>query len=510
MTVEETKVKGKKEEKEKEKEKADKKEKKVKKMKGERKELQGTEEEGPKKINGDNMDVDTVVMEENERKSKKEKKVKVQKERKDRKEKQTEKDEEAGKGDNGDATSTPQPSSSRKRKRSSTLPEGEIAIDISAPEPPSKKALRKLKRAAAAIGEDPAAVTSAPITSTEPQSHGIGATQNRSKYGVWIGNLSYTTTEDDLREFFSKPGMPAACGDADVNVGEGTVPPPPGLQITRINLPTKKAYNDATRKEEVKNRGFAYVDLNVPEGVKWAVKYKSDNYLGPRKVLIKDAKSFEGRPERSTSGVEGDGQKANGMGNPSRAATPKNPPSKILFVGNLPFETTDEEIAAHFTFAGEPVRVRLARFEDSGKCKGFGFLDFPSTEQVQRAMKGVSAEEEAGMAAGEDELEGKEEVKRSKERKKRRAERRFFKDRLLRLEFGEDPETRYKKRFGGKGNGEERNGEEEQERREQKKSKLEKKGKKDTEIYGKNKDRAMVSRMTGTIVQATGKKVTFD
>ncbi|KAF8456734.1 hypothetical protein BDZ91DRAFT_745265, partial [Kalaharituber pfeilii] len=60
-------------------------------------------------------------------------------------------------------------------------------------------------------------------------------------------------------------------------------------------------------------------------------------------------------------------------------------------------------------------------------------------------MKGVSAEEEAGMAAGEDELEGKEEVKRSK---KRRAERRFFKDSILKLEFGEDPETRYKKRFG--------------------------------------------------------------
>jgi len=405
---------------------------------------------------------------------------------------------------------------SKKRKR--TLPEGELAIDVTLPEPPSKKALRKLKKTAATTTTT---TTTTSVSATTPQTHGIGATQNRSKYGVWIGNLTFTTAEPQLREFFTSPG---STGEAD---SRREVPPPPGMEVGRINLPTKKAWNKISRKEELQNRGFAYVDFNIPEGVSWAVKYKSELYLGSRKVLIKDATNFDGRPMKSEAvGVStgADGTMNGGGGAGGAVAASRNPPSKILFVGNLPFETTDEEISEHFSFAGVIQKVRLARFEDSGKCKGFGFLDFNTIEEVDRAMKGVSLDDRP--MPGEDgvPVEGKEEVMLQRERKKLRGDRRYFKGRLIRMEFGEDAEVRYKKRWGGKGKkGGEGDGEGEggqQKRRrvggeggegrsgrgEEQKTPRKKEGR----VYGKGKDKAMVDRMVGTAVQAMGKKVTFD
>ncbi|RPB21303.1 hypothetical protein L211DRAFT_764883, partial [Terfezia boudieri ATCC MYA-4762] len=327
------------------------------------------------------------------------------------------------------------------KKRKRTLPDGELAIDITLPEPPSKKALRKLKKTASTADPNaPTPNTTSPTTSI-PQTHGIGATQNRSKYGVWIGNLTFTTTESQVREFLTSPGSTGEAGS------KREVPPPPGLEIGRINLPTKKAWNKTSRKEELQNQGFAYVDFSIPEGVSWAVKYKSEMYLGSRKVLIKDANNFEGRPAKAEA-ANADAGFDRAMGSGGGGAAGRNPPSKILFVGNLPFETTDEEIREHFSFAGTIQNVRLARFEDSGKCKGFGFLDFNSIEEVELAMKGASLDDPP--MPGEDgvPVEGKEEVRLQRERKKLRGDRRYFKGRLVRMEFGEDAEARYKKRWG--------------------------------------------------------------
>lgn len=425
-------------------------------------------------------------------------------------------------------TSSSSPSS-KKRKRSALL-EGELEIDISLPEPPSKKALRKLKKA-----------TTIPTITTpteqqqiqRQQNHGIGATQNRSKHGVWIGNLSFSTTEADIHKFLSLPGQRFNEKEKE----KEDVPPPPGLLIERINLPTRNVRNNITKKEEVQNKGFAYADFNIPEGVDWSVRYKSETYLLNRKVLIKDANDFDGRPSPSnTSTIVTTTPESMGNVSGGGGISTKNPPSKILFVGNLPFETTDDEIREHFAFAGAILQVRLARFEDSGKCKGFGFLDFASVQDVERALKGVGVNEPASSGVP---LEGKEEVRILRERKKTKQERRIFKGRLVRMEFGENPEVRYKKRWGGKGRVRDGDGEVGVERKlitdgrekagqerlkpstegkymdgERKRGKEEgrKEGGKERgkEVYGKGMDRSIVTRMTGAMVQSTGKKVTFD
>ena len=93
-------------------------------------------------------------------------------------------------------------------------------------------------------------------------------------------------------------------------------------------------------------------------------------------MLIKDANSFEGRPEQSKS----DATQSGGINS-------SNPPSRILFVGNLSFDTTEDLLEEHFRHCGEIVKIRMATFQDTGKCKRFAFIDFKDEEGATTALK---------------------------------------------------------------------------------------------------------------------------
>lgn len=58
-----------------------------------------------------------------------------------------------------------------------------------------------------------------------------------------------------------------------------------------------------------------------------------------------------------------------------------------LYVGNLPFDTTEEEINALFAQAGEVKSVVLISDKFSGQSKGFGFVEMADQETMQNALK---------------------------------------------------------------------------------------------------------------------------
>jgi len=48
---------------------------------------------------------------------------------------------------------------------------------------------------------------------------------------------------------------------------------------------------------------------------------------------------------------------------------------KKLYVGNLPFETTEGELRELFGQAGSVETVRIITDRDTGRCKGFAFVE---------------------------------------------------------------------------------------------------------------------------------------
>ncbi|KAG6910131.1 hypothetical protein DXG01_012890 [Tephrocybe rancida] len=216
------------------------------------------------------------------------------------------------------------------------------------------------------------------------------------KNSVWVGNMSFKTTQENLRTFFK-------------DVGE----------ITRIYMPTKPGANPAMKPE---NRGFAYVDFATADAKIVAIALSEQPLIG-RKLLIKDGDDYTGRPAAPGAEAAGTGSGVTHSKTAQKILrAQKQPPAPTLFLGNLGFETTEQDIRqlleAH---RPKPVKkkapvgeesdeekekekdeeekekkdkpkdvwlrkVRMGTFEDSGLCKGFAFVDFTTTEHATASL----------------------------------------------------------------------------------------------------------------------------
>ena len=59
--------------------------------------------------------------------------------------------------------------------------------------------------------------------------------------------------------------------------------------------------------------------------------------------------------------------------------------SKKLYVGNLSFQTTEDDLKGLFASAGEFESVRIITDRDTGRSKGFGFVEM-SDENAEKAI----------------------------------------------------------------------------------------------------------------------------
>ena len=61
--------------------------------------------------------------------------------------------------------------------------------------------------------------------------------------------------------------------------------------------------------------------------------------------------------------------------------------NKKLYVGNMPYETTQDEIRVLFAQAGEVTEVTLITDRETGRPKGFGFVEMATEEGGREAIK---------------------------------------------------------------------------------------------------------------------------
>jgi RNA recognition motif-containing protein len=58
-----------------------------------------------------------------------------------------------------------------------------------------------------------------------------------------------------------------------------------------------------------------------------------------------------------------------------------------LYVGNLPYLTTDDELRTLFTQAGTVTSVAVIKDRDTGTSKGFGFVQMTNRAEAENAIK---------------------------------------------------------------------------------------------------------------------------
>lgn len=392
-------------------------------------------------------------------------------------------------------------------KRKSAM--DEIEVDLALPEPPSKRARRALKKGKPLPAKNDSDDEKEKADGDEEQKD--KKDKVRSEHGIWVGNLPFTVTAAELRQWL-------------VDNSGGVITEE---SITRIKIPTSKDPNrDKTQKPA--NKGFAYIDF-TDIGGKVAAIALSETELGHRKLLIKDSKSFEGRPakEKEPEAVEtGPDGKVKHGGEQKNDVDPNA--SRKVFVGNMSFKTTEEDVWRNFEKCGEIDWVKIATFEDTGKCKGYGWVKFKEPEAAAWAVKGFvkvkeAVETEDDFKEGED---GEDADGKKKDQQKQFKTRKWWVNRMLgrelKLELAEDDQTRYKKRFGKDAQKRQANDGERKPRQQGRngfKSRDDRAGEKNGE-KAETQEKAdkplkeaadiQVARLTGAVVKHTGSKMTFD
>jgi RNA recognition motif-containing protein len=77
-----------------------------------------------------------------------------------------------------------------------------------------------------------------------------------------------------------------------------------------------------------------------------------------------------------------------------------------LFVGNLPFDTTESQVKDLIAGAGRTVRsVKIITDKDTGRSRGFAFVDLDSEEEAKAAIGELNGKDFAGRALKVNEAE---------------------------------------------------------------------------------------------------------
>ncbi|KAI0250512.1 hypothetical protein BJV78DRAFT_1127833, partial [Lactifluus subvellereus] len=164
---------------------------------------------------------------------------------------------------------------------------------------------------------------------------------------VFVGRLSWNVDSDWLKSEFEECGeVIAARVQMDRNTG--------------------------------KSRGFAYVEFAEPASVE--------------KALELSGKEIDGRQinvDRSTNNKAPGGAANTNEARRAAYGDKTSPPSSVLFVGNLSWSATEESLWDVFAEYGDVKSVRVPTDRESGKVKGFGYVEFFDTEVAKKAFQGV-------------------------------------------------------------------------------------------------------------------------
>ncbi|KAG8455679.1 hypothetical protein GDO86_001754 [Hymenochirus boettgeri] len=163
---------------------------------------------------------------------------------------------------------------------------------------------------------------------------------------LFIKNVNFSTTEDALKEAFSKVGEVKSCS------------------ISR----------KMDKSGSLLSMGFGFVEYRKPEQAQKALRQLQHCEVDGHQLELKLS-------ERATRPATSSERK--------KQASKKQMSSKIL-VRNVPFQATVREIRELFSTFGEIKAVRLPRkMAGTGSHRGFGFVDFVTKQDAKRAFNAL-------------------------------------------------------------------------------------------------------------------------
>ncbi|KAF2739138.1 RNA binding domain-containing protein [Polyplosphaeria fusca] len=169
---------------------------------------------------------------------------------------------------------------------------------------------------------------------TTPRRSPDSTPPNRTLY---IGNLYYEVTEDQLSRVFSRFGT---------------------VKSTKVIFDNRGL-----------SRGFAYVEFENISDAQAAVENLDMQVFEGRNLVVQ----FHRPRETSRRGAPG--------------SMTENPPSRTLFIGNMSFEMSDKDLNDLFRDIRNVMDVRVAIDRRTGQPRGFAHADFIDVNSATKAQE---------------------------------------------------------------------------------------------------------------------------
>ena len=67
-----------------------------------------------------------------------------------------------------------------------------------------------------------------------------------------------------------------------------------------------------------------------------------------------------------------------------------------IYVGNLSYDATEDDLRQAFSQFGEVTDVAIVTDRETGRSRGFGFVEIPDSSAAQKAIEGVNDTDIAG------------------------------------------------------------------------------------------------------------------
>lgn len=67
-----------------------------------------------------------------------------------------------------------------------------------------------------------------------------------------------------------------------------------------------------------------------------------------------------------------------------------------IYVGNLSYDTTEDELRSAFAAYGNVTSARIATDRDTGRARGFGFIEMASASEGEAAINGLNGSQLQG------------------------------------------------------------------------------------------------------------------
>ncbi|KAJ2863670.1 nuclear localization sequence binding protein [Coemansia aciculifera] len=158
-------------------------------------------------------------------------------------------------------------------------------------------------------------------------------------FSVFVGNLPWSASNESMAEAFGSYGEV---------------------------LSARIALDNATGR----SRGFGYVDFANAEARDKAINGGSFDMDGRDVRVDKAEKASSSKPARGDAN-----------------AASNSTPSATLFIGNMSFNTTEDSLREAFAECGTVVSARIPTDRETGRMKGFGYIEFDSVEAATEALK---------------------------------------------------------------------------------------------------------------------------